>query len=237
MLILGLTGGISTGKSTTSSILKGKYNLPIIDADIIARQVVEPGKPAYKKIVEHFGKQSEQLLLEDGNLNREVLGRLVFGNEEERQFLNKAVHPAVRKEMLFQMIKFWVKGAKIVVFDVPLLFESRLDIFCGETVVVACSDSLQLERLLKRNPELSRDDAEKRIASQMNMDRKRKLADHVIENDGDLKQLEEKLETIVAAIQPNNLLWLLEWLIPPFGLLMATVSVARNYFAAKKSKL
>lgn len=237
MLILGLTGGISTGKSTTSAILKEKYNFPVVDADIIARQVVEPGRPAYKKIVEHFGKLSDQLLLEDGNLNREVLGRLVFGHEEERQFLNKTVHPAVRKEMLFQVIKLWLQGAKVVVFDVPLLFESHLDVFCGETLVVACSDSLQLERLLKRNTELTKDDAEKRIASQMNMDRKRELADHVIENDGDLKQLQQKIESVIEAVQPNKLLWLLEWLIPPFGLLMGTVTAGKNYLAPKKSRL
>lgn len=181
MLIIGLTGSIATGKSTVSALLASPpYSLPIIDADLLARQVVEPGTPAYKAIVNYFGPSTPDLLLppSDGDatssqppLNRPALGRRVFGTSEERKrdrmILNKIVHPAVRWEIYKALIYYYVRGHWAVVLDVPLLFESGMDLICGTVVVVGVRDpAVQMARLRSRDPHLSAEDAENRVRSQ-----------------------------------------------------------------------
>ncbi|KAF7113747.1 hypothetical protein CNMCM5793_004802 [Aspergillus hiratsukae] len=155
MLIIGLTGSIATGKSTVSSLLSSPpYSVPIIDADLLARQVVEPGTPAYKAIVAYFGPSTPDLLLPPSTsendpsgsssasprpLNRPALGRRVFGTtpdrKRDRQILNKIVHPAVRWEIYKALLYYYVRGEWAVVLDVPLLFESGMDLICGTVVV------------------------------------------------------------------------------------------------------
>lgn len=236
MLLVGLTGGIATGKSTTSRILRERYGAPIVDADVIAREVVEPGTSAYKKIVARFAKDSPDLLLEDGSLNRPVLGRLVFGpeNEAARKDLNSIVHPAVRWEMARQVLVAWAVGHRMVILDVPLLFESKLDRFVGTSMAVVCSEEVELERLLARDSFLDKDDAEKRIASQMSLDEKRRLADHVIENNGGLEELEGQIDAVIRKIRPSAAWTFIEWVLPPVGLLSALYYfVMRNYYQPK----
>lgn len=228
MLILGLTGGIATGKSTVSKRFKSHYIIPVVDADVIAREVVDPGMPAYRAIVEYFSDITPQLLNEDGSLNRGALGRTVFENERHRQKLNSIVHPAVRKAMAWQILKAWLCGNSIVVLDVPLLFESKLDKFCGLSMVVTCDDEKQLERLLERDRDLSVSDAKNRIASQMTMEEKVKRADLVIDNNGSIEELYTKLDAAINSVKPGTLRTLLQ-LFPPFGLLFALVS----YFSRK----
>ena len=136
MLLLGLTGSIATGKSTVSALLsKPPYSLPIVDADLIARQVVEPGTAGYHAIVKHFSPTTPDLLLPESTpkgrpLNRPALGRRVFGSgderERDRKVLNGIVHPAVRREMYKQMVWAYLKGYWAVVLDVPLLFEDGI---------------------------------------------------------------------------------------------------------------
>lgn len=217
MLIVGLTGGIATGKSTVSKRLKEKYELPVVDADLIARQVVEPGKPAYNAIVKYFKPLVPDLLYEDGTLNRASLGRAIFGNEKHRKVLNSIVHPAVRKAMVWQVLKAWLSGYAMVILDVPLLFESKLDMFCGTTLVISCDDETQLERLLLRDTELTRKDAQERMASQMPMAEKEKHAQYVIKNDGSLQDLYNELDKVLQQIRPSSITTLLEW-IPTVGL-------------------
>lgn len=229
MIILGLTGGIATGKSTVSKRFKSVHNLPVVDADVIARQVVEPGTSAYRKIVNHFGSS---ILLPDGHLDRPALGRVVFNNEKERQFLNSVVHPAVRKEMLRQVISAYIRGHDIVILDVPLLFESNLARFCSKTVVVTCDDSKQFERLRARDPHLSEEDARSRIAAQFPMEKKEKMATYVIDNNGSLEQLYAQVDDLVKNIRPNYLINMAEWLGPP----VITGLLAALLFAFKTSK-
>ena len=181
MLLIGLTGSIATGKSTVSSILTSPpYSLPIIDADIIARQVVAPGTAGYNKIVAHFSPSTPDLLLTNepepiagkGHyLNRPALGRRVFGDSPERArdraVLNGIVHPAVRWEMYRQLLRHYLSGAWAVVLDVPLLFESGLDGIVGTVIVVSVSDpAIQMERLMKRDSHLTSEDARNRVLSQ-----------------------------------------------------------------------
>lgn len=233
MLIIGLTGGIASGKSTVSKLLKEKHQIAVIDADVVARQVVAPGTIGFEQIVQYFSESTPDLLLEDGSLNRPALGRAVFGNEPARQKLNSIVHPQVRKETLRQIFWAYFRGEPVVVLDVPLLFESKFDSICGVTVTVYCEEDVQLERLLKRDAHLTRDDAEKRIASQMPMGEKRKRADVVVDNDGTLQDLETRVDQIVEQLTPNRVLSFTEWICPPFALLMALFTVLRRKRASK----
>lgn len=222
MLVVGLTGGIATGKSTVSNILKTQFDYPVIDADVIAREVVEPGKPAYNAIVDYFGGITPHLVKDDGSreLNRPALGQSVFGNDTHRKVLNSIVHPAVRKAIAWAVISYWLRGYKLVILDVPLLFESKLDRFTGLNVAVLCDGEVQYQRLTSRDPHLSEQDARERIASQIPLKTKRELADIVIENDGSMQELEEKLRQFSAlkSMNPSFLLTLLQW-VPPIGLL------------------
>lgn len=203
MLLIGLTGSIATGKSTVSGLLSASpYSLPVIDADLLARQVVEPGTPAYGKIVAYFGPTTPDLLLvaaaaagEPGKpggrpLNRAVLGRRVFGDDpaqrRDRAVLNGIVHPAVRAAMYRILVRCYVTGCWAVVLDVPLLFESRLDLLCGTVLVVAVRDqAVQLARLRARDPHLTEEDATNRLRSQGDVrDKARRCAARDDDDDG-----------------------------------------------------
>jgi dephospho-CoA kinase len=137
-IVIGLTGGIATGKSTVSTLLKAS-NIPIIDADVIARQVVEPGTTALARIKATFGNQ---VLFPDGTIDRKKLGSIIFTDESQRKKLNAIVHPAVRRTMLWQVLISWIRGCKYCVVDVPLLIESGLWKWVGSVVVVYWYESL-----------------------------------------------------------------------------------------------
>ncbi|MGE1015229.1 dephospho-CoA kinase [Bacillus wiedmannii] len=191
-VVIGLTGGIASGKSTVSQMFR-ELSIPVIDADIIAREVVERGKPAYSKIVEVFGTE---VLQEDGELDRPKLGSVVFYNEEKRLQLNKIVHPAVREEMNTQKEKYIKEGMQAVVLDIPLLFESKLTSLVDRVLVVAVKPHTQLERLMKRN-NFSEEEATARIQSQMPLEEKVKNADEVINNDGTIMGTKTQLQVIL----------------------------------------
>lgn len=192
-IVIGLTGSIATGKSTVASMFID-IGIPVIDADRIAREVVEPGEEAYKKVVETFG---EEILLEDRSLNRPKLGRIVFFDEEKRNQLNSIVHPAIRKRMLEKRDAYLKNGEGCVVLDIPLLFESKLEHFVDKIIVVYVDEDVQLKRLLERN-QLTKEEALQRIRSQMPVKDKIELADAVIDNNGTIehsfKQLKEILQ-------------------------------------------
>ncbi|MEN1935112.1 dephospho-CoA kinase [Paenibacillus sp. 102] len=191
-IVIGLTGGIASGKSTVSQMFR-ELSIPVIDADIIAREVVEQGKEAYKEIVEVFG---EEILQADGALDRPRLGSIVFHNEEKRLRLNKIVHPAVRKEMNTQKDMYIKEGVQAVVLDIPLLFESKLTELVDQILVVAVSPSTQLERLMKRNGFIE-EEAKARIDSQMSLAKKVTLANKVIYNDGTIAETKAQLQVIL----------------------------------------
>lgn len=220
MLIVGLTGGIACGKSTVSKELKDRYGLTIVDADLIAREVVYPNKPAFNKIVAAFGDEVPNLINEDGNLNRAALGQAVFGNKEKLAILNSIVHPAVKWEIFKQIIRAYFSLNKLVILDVPLLYESGLSLLCGLTVTVSCERNVQIERLLARNNELSESDANKRIESQMSNKERNYRSDIVLDNSGSLDSLKESIKCLVPEIKPN-LIWYLLDLFPPFAVTSA----------------
>lgn len=191
-LIIGLTGSIASGKSTISEMLKEK-GYPIVDADKIARLVVEPGTPSIQAIQKTFGRE---VLHEDGSLNREVLGRRIFGNEEERNKLNAIMHPAIRAEMMKQKETHLANGENTVVMDIPLLFESKLESFVDQIIVVSVHPDIQKKRLLGRN-QLTVEEAENRIGSQLPMAIKEAAADAIIDNNGTVESSKDQLESIL----------------------------------------
>lgn len=191
-MIIGLTGSIASGKSTVAKMLK-EYGLPIVDADVVARLVVEPGTPTLQKIVEAFG---EEALTDDGAMNRQQIGAIIFHDEEKRKLLNSIIHPAIRQEMLRQRDEHLENGAKTVIMDIPLLFESQLQHFVEKILVVSVSEVTQLNRLMERN-QLTEEEASARIASQLPLSVKELGADAVINNNGTIEETAEQLEDIL----------------------------------------
>ncbi|WP_342525122.1 dephospho-CoA kinase [Chryseomicrobium sp. FSL W7-1435] len=192
-MIIGLTGSIATGKSTVAKRLK-EHGLPIVDADVIARDVVEPGTTTLQKIKEAFG---EQAIHSDGTMNREEVGKQIFGDAAKRQLLNSIIHPAIRQEMLRQKDLHLAQGKKIVILDIPLLFESKLEHFVDRILVVATTPEIQLRRLIARN-NLSEEEAVSRIASQISITDKVEWADEVIWNNDTLEQLHDEIDRLVT---------------------------------------
>ncbi|AQX53525.1 dephospho-CoA kinase [Priestia flexa] len=194
-IVVGLTGGIASGKSTVSAIFR-EMNIPVIDADQIAKEVVQNGRVAYSKIVEAFGKE---ILQEDLEINRAALGQIIFHNEQERQKLNSIVHPEVRSEMLKQKEQLIAEQYQLVVLDIPLLFESKLTYLVDQVIVVHVNELVQLERLQKRN-NLSKEDALARIKSQLPLTEKAKMADFIIDNNGSIDETKEQVIKLVSKL-------------------------------------
>ncbi len=256
MLLLGLTGSIATGKSTVSSLLAGPpHNIPVIDADVLARQVVEPGTAGYAAIVRHFAASTPDLLVEASAdmpaagpsgqgrpLNRPALGRRVFGESEalarDRAVLNGIVHPAVRRALFKAVLGAYLRGHWAVVLDVPLLFEGGLDRFCGVTAVVAVRDpEVQLRRLMARDPHLTRADAENRVRSQGDVREKAARCAArgegrgvVLWNDGSREELAAALDEAMAKIKARSPAWW-SWALlgcPPLAVFVAAYRIWQN---------
>ena len=191
-MIIGLTGSIASGKSTVANMLR-KKGYPIVDADVIAREVVEPGSPLLDKIQQTFG---ENMLREDGTLNREKLGAIVFGDEAKRKQLNELMHPAIRGQMVRQKEEYITEGYQTIIMDIPLLFESKLHDYVEKIIVVSVTKELQKQRLITRN-DLTEAEADDRIASQLDMRIKEQGADAVIHNNNTVEETEKQLEIIL----------------------------------------
>lgn len=195
MLLVGLTGGIGSGKSTVARLLEARGAV-IVDADQVARDVVEPGMPAFEQLVERFGPQ---ILGPDGRLDRPKLAELAFATEEGTAALNAITHPAVGAEFLHRMAAAPEDG--IVVCDVPLLVESEDARSRGYqfVIVVEAPHGLRLERLEGRG--VPRADAEARMAKQATDEQRRAWATWVVDNSGDLAHLEAQVERIWAELE------------------------------------
>ena len=189
MKIVGLTGGISSGKSTVSSYLK-QLKIPVIDADEVARKVVEPNSQGAKEIRKAFGSD---VFEEDGSLNRQKLGELVFSNTENRQKLDELLQPLIKIMILEEIEEYRQKGEKMIVLDLPLLFEKQYEELCGEIIVVYVPKKLQIERLMKRN-QYTKQEALSRIDSQLSIEEKRKRATVLFDNQGTIQQLYHQVE-------------------------------------------
>jgi len=260
MKVIGLTGGIATGKSTVSELLKKKCkNIVIIDADSIGHRALQVGEEPYNNIVKFFHKEkgydifqapsADQPNVDTKAIDRAKLGKIIFDNPALRSKLNSFTHTWIIKTIVFAMLRefslsefllssltlpFGGKNAdeKIVILDVPLLFETKyLTYLTSKNVVVYAPDPLQLERLMKRN-NLSKEDAEARIKAQFSMDQKLKMSDIVIDNSGDLQQLEKNVEKAVEQMKSKA------WSFATQGALTAVATAAAGVAAyVVKSKL
>lgn len=188
--ILGLTGGIATGKSTVSRYLAEK-GYPIVDADLIARRVVEPETEGLAKIVAHFG---QKIIKKDGSLDREKLGALVFSQPEKRLTLNAILSQYIRRAIEEETAALVNEKHPLVVLDIPLLYEAGYESDCDAVMVVYTTVEEQLKRLMTRN-QLTEEEALNRIASQKSIEDKKMRADSVIDNNGARDQTYEQVET------------------------------------------
>ena len=192
MLIVGLTGGIASGKSTIADMFKreGAY---IIDVDMISREVVNPGRPAWHDVGQFFGKE---VLGEDQTLNRKRLGDIVFSDAEKRKKLEEIIHPRITAEKLMKIKEIAKQDNRgIVIIDIPLLIETNQQHTVDKVVLVYTSPQGQVERLMKRD-NLSLEDAHKRLASQIPIENKKKYAQYIINNEGPFEQIEKKVKEV-----------------------------------------
>ncbi|MCU5746090.1 dephospho-CoA kinase [Staphylococcus sp. SQ8-PEA] len=188
--VIGLTGGIATGKSTVSKLLSA-HGFKIVDADIASRQAVKKGSKGLEQVRAVFG---DEAIDENGEMDREFVGEIVFNQPEKRIELNNIIHPIVREIMDIKKQQYLKEGHNVIM-DIPLLFENGLEDTVDEVWLVYTSESIQIDRLMERN-DLSMEDAKARVYSQISIDKKRRMADHVIDNRDtklDLKQNLEKL--------------------------------------------
>lgn len=190
--IVGLTGGIGSGKSTVAELF-AQQGVPIIDADVVARQVVAKGSPLLQRIMEHFGSQ---VLLPDGELNRAALRERVFHNLEEKQWLNDLLHPAIREEMIIELEK---QTSPYVIWVVPLLIENNLTALCQRVLVVDVEPETQIIRATKRDQN-KRELIRHIMQAQVSRDVRLQVADDVINNDGELTDTLEQVQKKVLEL-------------------------------------
>ncbi|NWV48072.1 DCAKD protein, partial [Daphoenositta chrysoptera] len=202
MFLVGLSGGIASGKSTVVAVLR-ELGCAVIDADVIARQVVQPHSKAHQQILQHFGTE---ILLENGEINREALGNIIFSQPEKRRLLNSITHPEILKEMLKQVLKYFVLGYHYVILDIPLLFETRgLTRFMKYTVLVYWAGFGALSQAVGL---LTTAQAAVPLLIQLPLDEKRKWATHVIDNCGDRESTRRQVLRLHARLEDSlDFLW------------------------------
>lgn len=200
MQVIGLTGGIASGKSTVSRILKDAGAI-IIDADRIARDLVKKDLPAYREIIDAFG---DKVLASDGEIDRSVLGDIIFNDPRKKQLLNRIVHPRVSKETDLRLKRIQKNHPDtIVILDIPLLMEAQMHKGLSDVIVVYVPEDTQIKRLMQRDG-ISRADALARIRSQMPIDEKKKLATIVIDNSGTRENTRKQTLEILQRFQKQT---------------------------------
>ncbi len=188
--IIGLTGGIATGKTTVSNYLFQKYQIPILDADIYARDAVKFNTPIFQAIVTRYG---QKIIDSKGELNRSILGDIIFNNSTEKQWLESLIHPFVYQCFIDNIKKL---NQELIVLAIPLLFEAKMTDLVTEIWVVTCDYQQQIKRLILRN-NLTEQMAIARINNQMPLEKKVILADYVIQNTDNLENLYQQIDNII----------------------------------------
>ena len=199
-LVIGLTGGIASGKTTVANLFKQQFKIDIVDADIVAREVVEPGTPGLNAIIEHFG---HDIVREDQTLDRAKLREKIFSNSDEKAWLNALLHPIIREKMIEDLEQVTSDYALLVV---PLLVENKLDSLCDRVLVVDVEPQTQISRTVKRD-NVSEEQAKAILASQASREQRLALADDVVKNNPDdpdlLLQITDLHEKYLAMCKKN----------------------------------
>lgn len=198
-LVLGLTGGIASGKSTADAFFL-KRNLSVIDSDVIAHDILNIGQLGYKKVISYFG---QDILNSDRTLNRKKLGQIVFNDQSKLNVLNQITHPLIFSEIEDKITQNKLLKKPVVIVDAPLLFETKVKDYCDKTLLIAVPEELQLQRLMTRD-HLNKTEALNRIKTQMPLSQKEKLADYVITNTGTIKELETKLANLLCELKEED---------------------------------
>lgn len=193
MKVIGLTGGIASGKSTVSRILREEFGIPIVDADQISRDVVAPGGAALERIAEAFGSE---YLLPGGGLDRKRMGALICEDTKAKNRLEGILHPIIEHHVENIIADYRARGMDLIVYDCPLLLEARQERFVDSVALVVTDIALRVQRLMERDG-IAEDEARKKIAIQMSDDDKERYADFLISNDGDEEALREALSQLV----------------------------------------
>ncbi|WEV40944.1 dephospho-CoA kinase [Lactobacillus sp. ESL0681] len=195
-IVLGLTGGIASGKSTADAFFQTK-GVPVIDSDRISHDILNIGQEGYQRVSAQFGPE---YLNSDQTINRRKLGQLVFNDKQQLAKLNKLTHPLIFQTIAAKITHHKQANVPLIVVDVPLLFEANGQSYCDQTLLIALPESLQLERLMQRD-QLTRSAALARINSQMPLAQKVQLADYVIENTGTVAELNAKLAQLMFKLK------------------------------------
>ena len=195
--IIGITGGIASGKSTVTNFLR-QQGFEVVDADTLVHQLQKPGGRLYQILVEHFG---EKILLENGELNRPLLASLIFSNPEEQEWSKETQGELIREELGFVRDKL-AQTEDLFFMDIPLLFEQEYASWFDETWLVYVSRDTQLDRLMKRDY-LTIEDAQARLVSQWPLEEKKRLASHILDNNGSREQL---LSQVASLLQGGDTL-------------------------------
>ena len=190
---IGLTGGIASGKSSVGRVLEQHHHLPLLDADVFAREALAAGSAGTQAVLQRYGTAVQE---RSGVINRRALGAIVFNNPTEREWLEQLVHPLVRERFDAELER--LAEAPVVVLVIPLLFESGLEVICSETWLVDCDEAQQLERLMQRD-QLSEQEATARIQAQWPLTRKRELADQLVSNRGTPNELAAAVQRSLQA--------------------------------------
>ncbi|KAK1661302.1 hypothetical protein QYE76_049461 [Lolium multiflorum] len=230
MRLVGLTGGIASGKSTVSSLFKSA-GVPVVDADIVARNVVQKGTGGWKKVVKAFGND---ILLENGEIDRARLGQIVFSDPVKRKLLNSLLAPNISFGIFWEILKLWANGCTVMVVDIPLLFETKMDRWTNPVVVVWVDPKTQMERLMSRDG-CSEEQAQNRINAQLALDWKKSEADIVINNSGSLDDTKRQFQEVLKQVS-CPLTWK-ERLMSRDGLLSIVVCTTAGVLLAQKNLL
>jgi dephospho-CoA kinase len=195
MKVVGLTGGIASGKSTISKMFL-ENNIAVIDCDIIAKDLLNQGTIVYDEVVDCFGKE---ILLTNKDINRKKLAKTIFRNRRKREKLNGLVHPRVKEEVFEQLRHYKFMNHEYVILDVPLLYETEFHTFCDEIIVVYCNRKEQIERLMIRD-HIDIEYATTKIDSQMSLELKKERADYVIDNSLSILETKKQFNQILESL-------------------------------------
>lgn len=196
-LVLGLTGGIASGKSTVAKMFLEK-NIPLIDTDLIARDLLRIGSDGYNEVIKVFKK--DNILLTNKEINRKMLGRIIFSNPQKRKKLNDIVHPKVINIVLNEIKKHQKLGTPIICVDVPLLYESGFEQYTDKVIVVYTERDLQIERLIDRD-NISKEYANMKITAQMPLLEKKERADYIIDNSQSILQTKRQFIELLEQLE------------------------------------
>ncbi|MBP1918391.1 dephospho-CoA kinase [Youngiibacter multivorans] len=190
MLRIGITGGIASGKSTIVKFISGK-GIPVVDADIISREVLE----LYPKIIDYLKGKYGNLVFKDGVLDRKELGRIIFSSDKDRKAYTDVIMPFIRLEIEKRLDRLESEGCEAAILDAPLLFEEGFEKDMDASILVYADPLVQLQRLMKRNG-ITEEEAKRMISSQMPVQKKLELADYVVDNSGDLERTKEEIDMV-----------------------------------------